>query len=164
MGALLGTTGSDGMAYVRKKRVGKYEYYQLVEGKRVDGKVRQKVIAHLGKHDSIEDARVAAAQVVPKDSQPADPGGLVETVPPSEEPAPRSIRGSEDAALRKQIKRLRAAARYRARKFEDFTVEAYRRGYEPTHEDWEALNGMLAESGELSRRADELSRWRASGE
>ena len=25
------------MAYVRKKKVGKYEYYQLVEGKRVDG-------------------------------------------------------------------------------------------------------------------------------
>jgi hypothetical protein len=43
----LGTTGSDGVAYVRKKRVGKYEYYQLVEGKRVDGKVRQRVIAHL---------------------------------------------------------------------------------------------------------------------
>jgi hypothetical protein len=50
----LGTTGSEGMAYVRKKRVGKYEYYQLVEGKRVDGKVRQRVIAHLGKHDSID--------------------------------------------------------------------------------------------------------------
>jgi hypothetical protein len=50
----LGTTGSDGMAYVRKKRVGKSEYYQLVEGKRVDGKVRQRVIAHLGKHDSID--------------------------------------------------------------------------------------------------------------
>jgi len=46
------------MAYVRKKRVGKYEYYQLVEGKRVDGKVRQRVIAHLGKHDSIEAARL----------------------------------------------------------------------------------------------------------
>jgi hypothetical protein len=42
------------MAYVRKKRVGKYEYYQLVEGKRVDGKVRQRVKAHLGKHDSID--------------------------------------------------------------------------------------------------------------
>ena len=50
----LGTTGIDGMAYVRKKMVGKSEYYQLVEGKRVDGKVRQRVIAHLGKHDSID--------------------------------------------------------------------------------------------------------------
>ena len=56
------------MAYVRKKKVGKYEYYQLVEGKRVDGKVRQRVIAHLGKHGSIEAARLAAGEsVVPKD-------------------------------------------------------------------------------------------------
>src|SRR5215203_199313 len=65
----LGTTRSDGMAYVRKKRVGKYEYYQLVEGKRVDGKVRQRVIAHLGKHDSIEAARLEiGAGVVSKDA------------------------------------------------------------------------------------------------
>jgi len=57
------------MAYVRKKRVGKYEYYQLVEGKRVDGKVRQRVIAHLGKHDSIEAARLEiGAGVVSKDA------------------------------------------------------------------------------------------------
>jgi hypothetical protein len=77
----LGTTGSDGVAYVRKKRVGKYEYYQLVEGKRVDGKVRQRVIAHLGKHDSIEAARLevgAAASVVPKDKQSAKPKKTVE--------------------------------------------------------------------------------------
>ena len=53
------------MAYVREKKVpgknGKaWSYYQLVEGKRVDGKVRQRVIAHLGKHSSIEAARAAA--------------------------------------------------------------------------------------------------------
>jgi hypothetical protein len=36
------------MAYVRKKKTKGREYYQLVEGKRVDGKVRQKVLAHLG--------------------------------------------------------------------------------------------------------------------
>ncbi len=65
------------MAYVREKKVpGKgdktYSYYQLVEGRRVDGKVRQRVVAHLGKHDSIEAARAAAraaaARVVPKES------------------------------------------------------------------------------------------------
>ncbi len=55
------------MAFVREKKVpGKgdktYSYYQLVEGRRVDGKVRQRVVAHLGKHDSIEAARAAAAR------------------------------------------------------------------------------------------------------
>lgn len=56
------------MPYVRKKKIpgksGKvYTYYQLVEGQRgVDGKVRQRVIAHLGRHDSIEAARQSAAE------------------------------------------------------------------------------------------------------
>lgn len=67
------------MPYVREKRVpgkdGKvYRYFQLVEGKRVDGRVRQHVIAHLGKHDSMEDARAAAEGVVPKEEN----GGLKE--------------------------------------------------------------------------------------
>lgn len=56
------------MPYAREKKIpgkdGKvYRYYQLVQGeRRVDGKVRQRVIAHLGKHDSIEAARAAAAE------------------------------------------------------------------------------------------------------
>src|SRR5215212_1471958 len=34
-----------------------YTYYQLVEGYRdEDGKVRQRVLAHLGRHDSVEAA------------------------------------------------------------------------------------------------------------
>ncbi len=62
------------MAYVREKKVpgkdGKvYRYYQLVEGERVDGKVRQRVVKHLGRHDSIEEARAAVADVVPKDDR-----------------------------------------------------------------------------------------------
>ncbi len=56
------------MAYVREKKIAGQSYYYLVEGKRVDGKVKQKVVRYLGKHDSIEDARAAAAnQYVPKD-------------------------------------------------------------------------------------------------
>ncbi len=43
-------------AYVRKKGVGHYEYYQLVENRRVDGKPRQKVLVHLGKHPTVDDA------------------------------------------------------------------------------------------------------------
>jgi len=43
-------------AYVRKKGVGRYEYYQLVENRRVDGKPRQKVLVHLGRHPTIDDA------------------------------------------------------------------------------------------------------------
>lgn len=54
------------MSYVREKKVpgkaGKvYRYYQLVENRRgVDGKTRQRVIAHLGKHECIEAARQSA--------------------------------------------------------------------------------------------------------
>lgn len=56
------------MTYVREKKIpgkaGKvYRYYQLVENQRgVDGKTCQRVIAHLGKHDSIEAARQSAAE------------------------------------------------------------------------------------------------------
>jgi hypothetical protein len=49
------------MAYVRTKRVpgpaGKtYTYYQLVEGYRDKGKVRQRVLCHLGRHPTPEEA------------------------------------------------------------------------------------------------------------
>ena len=43
-------------AYVRKKGVGHYEYYQLVENRRVEGKPRQKVLVHLGRHPTVDDA------------------------------------------------------------------------------------------------------------
>lgn len=41
------------MAFVRKKRIDGVEYFYLVEGTRVDGKVRQRVIAYLGKHKTV---------------------------------------------------------------------------------------------------------------
>jgi hypothetical protein len=53
------------MAYVRQKVVRKdgreYRYYQLVEAYREPdtGKVRQRVLKHLGKFDSVEDARAS---------------------------------------------------------------------------------------------------------
>jgi hypothetical protein len=65
----LGTTIRErAVAYVREKKVpgkdGKsYGYYQLVEGKRVDGKVKQRVIAHLGKFDSKAEAEKAAEKM-----------------------------------------------------------------------------------------------------
>ena len=43
-------------AYVRKKRVGDHEYYQLVQSRRVRGQPRQKVLLHLGRHGSVEEA------------------------------------------------------------------------------------------------------------
>jgi hypothetical protein len=43
-------------AYVRKKRVGHHEYYQVVESRRVDGEPRQKVLIHLGGHSTADDA------------------------------------------------------------------------------------------------------------
>jgi hypothetical protein len=47
------------MSFVRKKGVGQREYYQLVENYREDGAHRQKVLAHLGKHATVEDAVAA---------------------------------------------------------------------------------------------------------
>jgi hypothetical protein len=44
------------MAYVRTKKAGRQEYYQLVESQRVEGKPRQKVLVHLGKYPTVEEA------------------------------------------------------------------------------------------------------------
>jgi hypothetical protein len=44
------------MAFVRRKRVGPYEYYQLVESYLVDGKPRQRVLLHLGRYLTVEAA------------------------------------------------------------------------------------------------------------
>jgi hypothetical protein len=44
------------VAFVRKKMVKGSEYYQLVEAHRVDGKPRQKVLVHLNKHTTVDDA------------------------------------------------------------------------------------------------------------
>jgi len=51
------------VAFVRRKRVGPYEYYQLVENRWIDGKSRQRVLLHLGRYTSIE----AALQGWPKE-------------------------------------------------------------------------------------------------
>jgi len=44
--------------FVRKKKHhhGGSAYYQLVESRRVDGQPRQKVVMHLGGHDTVDDA------------------------------------------------------------------------------------------------------------
>ena len=44
------------MAFVRKKRVGGYEYYQLVENRWTDGQPRQRVLVHLGRYPTAEAA------------------------------------------------------------------------------------------------------------
>jgi len=53
--------------YVREKTIkrGKkeYSYYQLVEGELVDGRVRQKVIKHLGRLPTREHADMVARQM-----------------------------------------------------------------------------------------------------
>ena len=46
------------MAFVRRKRVGPYEYYQLVENRWIDGKPRQRVLLHLGRYTTVEAALV----------------------------------------------------------------------------------------------------------
>ncbi len=49
------------MAFVRTKRVDGKEYRQLVESYRENGKMRQRVLAHLGQADSLEAAIQNAA-------------------------------------------------------------------------------------------------------
>ena len=44
------------MAFVRRKRVGPYEYNQLVENRWMDGKPRQRVLVHLGRYTSVDAA------------------------------------------------------------------------------------------------------------
>src|SRR4051812_13741600 len=43
-------------ALVRKKRSRGSEYYQLVESHRVEGEPRQRVLVHLSKHATVDDA------------------------------------------------------------------------------------------------------------
>lgn len=59
------------MAYVRTKRVGHQEYYQLVESRRVDGKPRQTVLMHLGHHPDVD----AALKAWPKEIKRLRRGG-----------------------------------------------------------------------------------------
>ena len=154
------------MAYVREKKVpGKgdkaYSYYQLVEGKRVNGKVVQRVIAHLGRHDSIEDARAAASDVVPKANQPAEPkvedARAANAAPNYFHRLSPDILNSEDAVLRKMRKRLRAAASRRSRKIDEVQVAAHRQGYTLTDNDWTKIEEILSEVEELTHDADQLS-------
>lgn len=44
------------MAYVRRKKVGDYSYYQVVENRRVEGVPRQRVLVHLGDYSSVAQA------------------------------------------------------------------------------------------------------------
>jgi hypothetical protein len=44
------------MAFARRKRVGSYEYNQLVENRWVAGKPRQRVLLHLGRYKTAEAA------------------------------------------------------------------------------------------------------------
>ena len=41
------------VAYVRKKKVGDVYYFYLVQGERIAGKVKQRVVAYLGKHETV---------------------------------------------------------------------------------------------------------------
>lgn len=43
--------------FARIKKTGKYQYLQIVENKKVDGKVRQKVLATLGRYDELQEKK-----------------------------------------------------------------------------------------------------------
>lgn len=44
------------MAFVRRKTVGTYEYYQLVENRWTDRKPRQRMLLHLGRYPTVDAA------------------------------------------------------------------------------------------------------------
>lgn len=41
------------MVYLRKKKIGGHNYYYLVEGKLVNGKVKQRVLCYVGTADTL---------------------------------------------------------------------------------------------------------------
>jgi hypothetical protein len=47
--------------FIRKKTVAGKTYHYLVKSVRVDGKVKQQVLAYLGTHDTVESAYRAAS-------------------------------------------------------------------------------------------------------
>lgn len=55
------------MAFVRRKNVRGYTYYQLVRNYREEGKHRQEMLAHLGHHESLEAAILAEDRKVAAD-------------------------------------------------------------------------------------------------
>ncbi len=59
------------MAFVRAKHSGKRTYYQLVESRREDGKVRQRIIAYLGHYTSVEEALGALPVAIERNEQRA---------------------------------------------------------------------------------------------
>ncbi len=46
------------MAFVREKIIGGKKYYYLVENKKINGKVRQKVLAYIGDKEKLTKLRI----------------------------------------------------------------------------------------------------------
>lgn len=57
--------------FVRRKKVNGNTYYQLVRNTRVDGKHRQKVLCHLGRHRSLEAAIAAERELTERHEREA---------------------------------------------------------------------------------------------
>src|SRR5829696_8925005 len=94
------------MAFVRKKRVGGYEYYQLVENSWVEGKPRQRVLVHLGRYSTPEAALKEWPKAIERLSRFAQ-SKREEAERLSEKP---SSRRSRDASERAEKAQLRASA------------------------------------------------------
>lgn len=56
VGLGIAVEGGGATAYVRKKKSRGGVYYQVVESRRVDGNPRQKVLVHLGHHETVDAA------------------------------------------------------------------------------------------------------------
>jgi hypothetical protein len=87
------------VVYVRKKSVKGWNYYQLVESRRVDGEPRQRVLLHLGHHPTVEEA----LEAWPKEIE--DLRALVH------QERRRAAQSGESAAHRRALKRAASAER-----------------------------------------------------
>ena len=95
------------MAFVRKKRVGGYEYYQLVENRWVEGKPRQRVLVHLGRYSTPEAALKEWPKAIERLSRFAQ-SKREEAERLSEKPS--SVLRSRDASERAEKAQRRASA------------------------------------------------------
>ncbi len=109
------------MAFVRKKQVGRYEYYQLVENHRVEGKPRQRVLLYLGAQyptvdtaleewpKAIERLRRYAQREREKAGYPSEePSSRARNSAPSETAEKAERRADKLAANLKRLEDLRA--------------------------------------------------------
>ena len=111
------------MAYVRKKKVKGEEYYQLVQSRRVNGNPRQRVLLHLGRCPTVDEALKEWPRVIKRlrrlaDKERRDAQAFAAPVDSDKQPSWYRDLLKQAANLSKQAEDLEAKQR-RLRDFRD---------------------------------------------